>query len=452
MPTFESSGDFAIRADGVSKKFLLGLRSTSLKDRLTGISDKSKEEFWAFEDVSVTIPRGSMLGIIGRNGSGKSTFLRTLCGVYRPTKGQVEVRGRITALLELGAGFHEELTGRENIYMNGAVVGLSRDYMDSVMADIIDMADIGTFIDAPIDTYSSGMRARLGFAVSVQMQPEILLADEITAVGDIAFKDNGIKRMNELRSDGATIVQVSHSLPMLLQNCDQVLWLHHGRVRRLGDPKEVIEEYKEFGAIDHSGRQIGKDQIVKPEQQPTPPPKAAKKPAKKPATVAVPQRGPAARKAAAAKRRHKAGVNEDWFEFVSFLAEDGAEPIAGAPCRLQLRINATEELIDPLVDVRFLSPKGIFTGLRFTSGHLGPGGLDQQIEASLPALGMTAGLYGLRIDIRSAGKIVATKYQGIKVRWLPAGAQPNSPLESTWNVDESSMGERTAALDLDAAL
>jgi len=146
------SNEFAIEANNISKKFLLGRRSTSLKDRLTGFSDKNKEEFWAFEDVSVQVPKGSMLGVIGRNGSGKSTFLRTLCGVYRPTTGNVLVRGRVTALLELGAGFHPELTGRENVYMNGSVVGLDRDYMDDVMDEIIDMADIGSFIDAPIET------------------------------------------------------------------------------------------------------------------------------------------------------------------------------------------------------------------------------------------------------------------------------------------------------------
>ena len=239
--TVEMDPMLAIDARGVSKKFILGRRSTSLKDQLTGFSRSNKDDFWAFQDVSVQVPKGSMLGIIGRNGSGKSTFLRTLCGVYRPTTGEVRVRGRVTALLELGAGFHGELTGRENVYMNGSVVGLEREYMDSVMDEIIDMADIGSFIDAPIETYSSGMRARLGFAVSVQMQPEVLLADEITAVGDIAFKEHGRRRMSELRDRGTTIVQVSHNLPMMEKSCDQVLWLHHGQVRRLGNPKDVVE-------------------------------------------------------------------------------------------------------------------------------------------------------------------------------------------------------------------
>ena len=205
----------AIVASNVSKRFLLGSRSGSLKDVLTGFSERSRDEFWAVDGVSVEVPKGSMLGVIGRNGSGKSTFLRMLSGIYRPTHGEISVRGRVTALLELGAGFHPELTGRENVYMNGAVVGMGREHMDAAMDEIVRMADIGEFIDSPIETYSSGMRARLGFAVSVQLEPEILLADEITAVGDINFKEHGAKRMRELREQGVTIVQVSHSLSLI---------------------------------------------------------------------------------------------------------------------------------------------------------------------------------------------------------------------------------------------
>lgn len=262
----------AIIASGVSKRFLLGSRSGSVRDMLTGFSDRSRDEFWAVKDVSVEVPKGSMLGVIGRNGSGKSTFLRMLSGIYRPTTGHIEVAGRVTALLELGAGFHQDLTGRENVYMNGAVVGLSRQHMDEVMDEIIAMADIGQFIDSPIETYSSGMRARLGFAVSVQLDPEILLADEITAVGDISFKEHGARRMNELRDRGVTIVQVSHNLPMLEQNSDQILWLHEGEVRGLGDPSEMIAEYTAFANLEADKDRVKKaesrsivDEIVRPE-------------------------------------------------------------------------------------------------------------------------------------------------------------------------------------------
>lgn len=395
MANVELASDLAIEANGISKKFLLGRRSTSLKDRLTGFSDKNREEFWAFKDVSVQVPKGSMLGVIGRNGSGKSTFLRTLCGVYRPTTGSVAVRGRITALLELGAGFHPELTGRENVYMNGSVVGLDRGYMDSVMGEIIDMADIGSFIDAPIETYSSGMRARLGFAVSVQMQPEILLADEITAVGDIAFKEHGIRRMNELRDKGTTIVQVSHNLQMMQKSCDQVLWLHHGEVRRIGDPKDVVDEYKSLAGVDRSGRMIG---------------------------------GETGNPKAAARRRKQAAVTETlaaedtntgWFETLSFTGPEKGELVAGASALLTIGINANGAVPDPSIHVRVLAAGGTPTGFGYATGPLEADAFDENgagsLEAIVNLLTLAAGRYNLKADLRSGSETVASKTMSIQV-------------------------------------
>lgn len=410
MPTFDISDNFALRAEGISKKFLLGRRSTSLKDRLTGISDRNREEFWAFEDVSVTVPRGSMLGVIGRNGSGKSTLLRTLCGVYRPTNGQVMVRGRITALLELGAGFHAELTGRENVYMNGAVVGLDRDYMDNVLDDIIDMADIGSFIDAPIETYSSGMRARLGFAVSVQLQPEILLADEITAVGDIAFKEHGVRRMNELREGGATIIQVSHSLAMLQKNCDQILWLHHGKVRGLGDPKEVIEEYQAQGKIERSGRTIGGADPDAPKA------KARRR-----------------KQAAVAETLAADDVNSAWFDTVKLKGENGGDLVAGLPAQLTLKLTPDVEVPDPSIQIRVLAAGGGPTGFGFDSGRLDAGGFESAIEASVESLGLAAGRFNLRIDVLSGGTVVATFHKSVAVQ-PPTSDDAFTPMAARWGI------------------
>lgn len=412
MSATHANDDFAIRADNISKKFLLGRRSTSLKDRLTGFSERHREEFWAFEDVSVTVPKGSMLGVIGRNGSGKSTFLRALCGVYRPTLGEVFVRGRITALLELGAGFHAELTGRENIYMNGAVVGLDRDYMDGVMAEIIDMADIGSFIDAPIDTYSSGMRARLGFAVSVQMQPEILLADEITAVGDIAFKQHGIRRMNELREGGATIVQVSHNLQMLAKNCDQVLWLHHGRSRRLGDPTEVIDEYQEFTDVDRSGRMIGA--------------------AAQPAPVAAQQKQRLKKQLEVSESLAADDLRSSWFKSVAFEGEDGGALTVGQPARLSVEIEPDEVVRQPSVEVRVLAAGGRPTGFGYESGVLDLDAFDAPIEASIESLGLWVGRFNLRIDLMSAGEIVATRHESIQVRAHPPTDDSFTAMPARW--------------------
>ncbi len=404
------SSEFAIEANDISKKFLLGRRSTSLKDRLTGFSDKNKEEFWAFEDVSVNVPKGSMLGVIGRNGSGKSTFLRTLCGVYRPTTGSVLVRGRVTALLELGAGFHPELTGRENVYMNGSVVGLDRGYMDDVMDEIIDMADIGSFIDAPIETYSSGMRARLGFAVSVQMQPEILLADEITAVGDISFKEHGIRRMNELRDNGTTIVQVSHNLAMMEKSCDQVLWLHHGKTRRLGDPKEVVAEYKSLSSIDRSGRMIG-GETANPKQ------------------VARKRKQAAVTETLAAEDR-----NSGWIERFSFTGVDGAELVAGQPAVISLGFAVDEPVGQPSIDVRVLAAGGTPTGFGYASGPLSNDAIEGGIDARIDLLSLAAGRYNVRVDLRNDEVAVASKTMSIQVAPTATGGDAFIALPTTWNV------------------
>lgn len=250
LPTEGSTApapELAIRVQNVSKVFELhGDSGTGVRGALTGFHRSKRKEFWAVNDVSVDVPRGSMLGIIGRNGSGKSTLLRTMCGVYAPTKGRIEVRGRITALLELGAGFHPQLTGRENIFMNAAVMGIPRSRAEEIVPAVAELADIGEFFDNPVETYSSGMRARLGFAVSVHLEPDILLADEIISVGDISFAKNGIIHMERMRSEGVTIVLVAHGLAVMERLCDQVLWLHQGKPQMVGDPREVVRQYRDF--------------------------------------------------------------------------------------------------------------------------------------------------------------------------------------------------------------
>lgn len=415
--------NIVIEASNVSKMFLLGRRSTSLKDRLTGFASSNKDEFWAFQDVSVSVPRGSMLGVIGRNGSGKSTFLRTLCGVYRPTSGEVRVRGRVTALLELGAGFHPELTGRENVYMNGSVVGLDRDHMDGVMDEIIEMADIGSFIDAPLETFSSGMRARLGFAVSVQMEPEILLADEITAVGDITFKEHGIRRLNELREGGTTIVQVSHNLSMMAKSCDQVLWLHHGETRRLGDPVEVIEEYKALANVDRSGRTI--EGGANPKH--------------------------------AARRRQQLQVTESlaaddrnstWFESLKITDAIGGNAIAGAEAVAVLDLDLPNPVSDPSIELRLFAAGGGSTGFGFDSGPLGESLTGRAtIRGQIPSLTLQPGRYNLRADVLSDGDVVATRHTSCRVEPAAVDSGGFVPLASRWSVESSDQASAGPSAD-----
>ena len=228
----------AVVVDGISKCFRLPLdRPRSLKEAWTGVRRgngralrrERSEPFWALQDVSLEVPRGSMFGLVGRNGSGKSSLLRIMAGIYRPTAGRVVAYGRTSALLELGAGFHPALSGRENVYLNASVLGVSKSQIDDRVDQIIEFSGLEEFIDSPVKVYSSGMYIRLGFAVAVHVDPEILLVDEVVAVGDEEFQLRCFSHLDSLRSDGVTVVLVSHDLGMMRATCDQLAWLNRGR-------------------------------------------------------------------------------------------------------------------------------------------------------------------------------------------------------------------------------
>ena len=204
------------------------------------------EDFYALRDVSLRIGQGESVGIIGRNGSGKSTLLKIIARVYKPTSGRVELEGRISALIELGAGFHHDLTGRENIVVNGALLGFSRREMKEKYHDIVAFAEVEEFIDTPIKQYSTGMLARLGFAVATEVDPDILLVDEILAVGDEPFQQKCLERMNNFRLKGKTTVFVSHDMGLVQSLCDRVLLLDHGQLRADGPAERVIRRYHEL--------------------------------------------------------------------------------------------------------------------------------------------------------------------------------------------------------------
>ncbi|MYH71951.1 MAG: ABC transporter ATP-binding protein [Acidimicrobiia bacterium] len=245
-------GANAVVVEGVSKRFqLVSDRPLSLKEAWTGkrlgsgrrFRRVSSEPFWALRDVSLEVPRGSMYGLVGRNGSGKSTLLRVMAGIYRPTEGRVEVAGRTSALLELGAGFHPALSGRENIYLNASVLGVPKSQIDDRVDQIVEFAGLEEFIDSPVKIYSSGMYVRLGFAVAVHVDPEILIVDEVVAVGDEEFQLRCFSHLEALRAQGVTIVLVSHDLGMLRANCDRMAWLNRGLVAAVGEPQDVINAY-----------------------------------------------------------------------------------------------------------------------------------------------------------------------------------------------------------------
>jgi ABC-type polysaccharide/polyol phosphate transport system ATPase subunit len=212
------------------------------------------ETFPALTDVSFSVPRGSTYGVIGRNGSGKSTALKLVAGITKPTSGSVHVDGRISALIELGAGFHPEISGRENVFINGIMLGLSKRQIQDRFDDIIDFAELREFIDAPVKTYSSGMYMRLGFAVAINVDPDVLLVDEVLAVGDESFTHKCLDKFSEFRRRGKTILLVTHSLNLVERFCDEALWLDGGRAMSHGDPKRVIGDY--LTAVEETEEQL----------------------------------------------------------------------------------------------------------------------------------------------------------------------------------------------------
>lgn len=202
------------------------------------------QTFLALRDVNLTVYRNEIFGMIGNNGAGKSTMLKVVARVLRPSAGRVCVDGRVAPLLELGAGFHPELSGRENIYLNGALLGFTRAEMDRKFDSIVDFSELGDFIEAPVRTYSSGMTARLGFSVAMDADPDILILDEVLSVGDESFQEKCLHRIQDVREHQATILLVSHSMKMIQSMCDRVVWLDHGQVMMVGDAHSVIEAYR----------------------------------------------------------------------------------------------------------------------------------------------------------------------------------------------------------------
>ena len=234
----------AITVEGLGKKFrLMQDRNWTLKATLLAGHRTRYEEFWALRDVSFEIPTGETFGIVGGNGSGKSTLLKILAGILRADEGSAVARGRLSALLELGAGFHPELTGRENVYLNGSILGFTSREIRNLFDDIVEFAELEQFIDEPVRNYSSGMYMRLGFSVAIHVEPEILLVDEILAVGDLTFQKRCLDRFARLRDEGRTIVVVSHDLDMIGRLCDSSVWINKGELASVGSSSSVLEDF-----------------------------------------------------------------------------------------------------------------------------------------------------------------------------------------------------------------
>ena len=236
-----------IKVDNVSMCFNLSTQKhESLKEYLLAMVQGrlQYDEFYALRDVSLDIMPGDFYGLVGLNGSGKSTLLKTIAGVYKPTKGKVTVNGTIAPLIELGAGFDMDLTARENIYLNGTVLGFSPKYLDEKFDEIVEFSELQNFLDVPLKNYSSGMVARIGFAIATITKPDILIADEVLSVGDFLFQQKCEKRMQELMAGGTTVILVSHSIEQIERMYSKVAWLSHGRLKMNGDTETVCNAYK----------------------------------------------------------------------------------------------------------------------------------------------------------------------------------------------------------------
>lgn len=240
----EKTEEYSIIVENVYKTFNVYLdKANSLKEKILFWNRNKKEKREVLKNVSLTIKNGEAVGLIGVNGSGKSTLLKLMTKIIYPNKGKITVNGKLTSLLELGAGFHPDFTGRENIYFNASIFGLTKEQIDNRIDKIIEFSELGAYIDNPVRTYSSGMYMRLAFAVAINVEADILLVDEVLAVGDQHFQDKCIAKMKELKDEGKTMVFVTHSLGTVKDFCDRSVWLSNGEIRMDGNSEEVIEEY-----------------------------------------------------------------------------------------------------------------------------------------------------------------------------------------------------------------
>jgi len=244
--------DVAVRVDGVSKSFrLYHERNQTIKAAIMRRRTSVHEDFWALRDVTFNVPRGSTFGLIGSNGSGKSTLLKCLANIYYPNTGTITHNGKIAAMLEVGSGFHSELSGRENIFLNGSILGMSKKEVLSKYDEIVEFSGVEQFIDQPVKNYSSGMYVRLGFAIAINVNPDILIVDEVLAVGDAEFQEKCVGKFDELKMAGKTVILVSHSMEAVETMCDQAAWLSHGELKAVGEARSTISAY--LDSLDSAG-------------------------------------------------------------------------------------------------------------------------------------------------------------------------------------------------------
>jgi ABC-type polysaccharide/polyol phosphate transport system ATPase subunit len=348
----------AIVAEGVSRRFrVYPQRDVTLKEAILRRRHLRREEIWALRDVSLTVEPGEAVGVIGRNGSGKTTLLRLIGGIFAPTSGRLEVGGDVGSLLGLGAGFHPDFTGRENVYMNGAVHGLKRSYVRERLNEIVAFAELEEFFDVPVRTYSSGMYMRLGFAVATHLDPDILLLDEVFAVGDEAFQRKCFGKILELRERGRTILFVSHAAPAVERVCERAILLAGGRVAQDGSARDVIKHYQQLLAAEE-----------------------------------------------ATEQRHTWGTGEASIVGVRLEGSEGEERrqfLSGGPLAVRLSIDLSPGVAPPRVAVEFRDANGGLLGAsEATAEELGwHSGASREVCFEVPRLPLSDGLFRLSVAL-----------------------------------------------------
>jgi homopolymeric O-antigen transport system ATP-binding protein len=375
----------------VSKKYRLRLNDDAPRRWYRQPFARKRGEMWALRDVTFQVREGEALGIVGHNGAGKTTILKILSSITAPTEGRIKIRGRVAALVEVSSGFHPELTGMENIYLHGAMLGMRRSEIRRKLESIIDFAGVGRYIGVPVKRYSSGMFVRLGFAIAAHLDPDILLLDEILAVGDVAFQTKCLERIGELRKSGRTIVFISHDLAAVYRLCDRALLLNQGRIFADGPPRQVIDQYQQLA-------------FAGQEEQP-----------------------------------HDANKLAECTS-VSFAPLDSAEIQTGHPMKARIGYRTSQHLTNVIFRISLYWPSGYLCS-QFTtesSGHtlnLAPG--KGTIEFECPMLPVSPGLYRIDLVLESNGEELDLRQRSATLRVEPGRfCNGDFYIENTWKIVE----------------
>jgi lipopolysaccharide transport system ATP-binding protein len=376
----------AVEVKGVSKRFRRQTVQpfTTLKTAFVDLVLRRKSPgreamYQVLRDISLTVGKGEVLGVIGRNGSGKSTLLKLLAGIYRPDRGKISIQGKVGALLELGAGFHPEFSGRENIFINGIVLGLSKREIRQRFDEIVRFAELEVFVDEPVKTYSSGMYMRLGFSVAVHADPDILFIDEILAVGDESFRQKCFDKISEFRRRGKTIILVSHDLSAVQRWCDEVVWLEEGIIRERGMPRRVVDLYRQSIATQEVDAAIAEHHRVEDE----------------------------IRQAPTAQTLHRWGSREVEIVSVRMLDASGQECYvyrSGEPTRIALHYKVHRPVQEPVFGIAILRGDGLWcygSNTAIEGLPLPPLGDDGSVEVLLERLDFVAGTYHLDVAVHA---------------------------------------------------